>query len=44
MEGKRYDSLMAMMAQQQQQHHQIQASMVEQKKLMLNLLSNLLNN
>ena len=44
MEGKRYDSLMAMMAQQQQQQQQIQASMVEQNKLMLNLLSKLVNN
>ena len=44
MEGKRYDSLMTMMAQQQQQQQQIQASMVEQNKLMLSLLSKLLNN
>lgn len=41
MEGKRYDSLMA---QQQQQQQQIQASMVEQNKLMLSLLSKLVNN
>ena len=44
MEGKRYDSLMTMMAQQQQQQQQIQESMVEQNKLMLNLLSKLVNN
>ena len=44
MEGKRYDSLMTMMAQQQQQQQQIQASMVEQNKLMLSLLSKLVNN
>ena len=44
MEGKRYDSLMAMMARQQQQQQQIQASVVEQNKLMLSLLSKLVNN
>ena len=44
MEGKRYDSLMTMMAQQQQQQQQIQASVVEQNKLMLSLLSKLVNN
>ena len=43
-EGKRYDSLMAMMARQQQQQQQIQASVVEQNKLMLSLLSKLVNN
>jgi len=43
MEGKRYDSLMAMKAQQKKKQQQIQASMVE-NKLILSLLSKLVNN